>query len=77
MSYASMRPAQIAREIREWFAQRYNDLMASMRPAQIAREINSLHCKGMAIDIASMRPAQIAREIAQALQASINAASLQ
>ena len=60
---ASMRPAQIAREI----ANAYDDFgaigVASMRPAQIAREIPVSLKSNRRRPCASMRPAQIAREI--------------
>ena len=61
---ASMRPAQIAREILKDLASAWNLPHASMRPAQIAREINRHQHHQPQRHPASMRPAQIAREIA-------------
>ena len=60
---ASMRPAQIAREILDFFNKEFPASMASMRPAQIAREIEQLETAIKQTTKASMRPAQIAREI--------------
>ena len=60
---ASMRPAQIAREIPKMEAAGIQQDMASMRPAQIAREIGGGDARARPDRFASMRPAQIAREI--------------
>ena len=60
---ASMRPAQIAREIEPAHPLLDPVLTASMRPAQIAREIHDGAPRRSRAGAASMRPAQIAREI--------------
>ena len=60
---ASMRPAQIAREIVVQHGNGSRHGKASMRPAQIAREIDQRPEHAAQVRQASMRPAQIAREI--------------
>ena len=71
---ASMRPAQIAREIQG--AQQGMDAgsVASMRPAQIAREIGVGFWGDGGRGSASMRPAQIAREIVSGADAAVRSA---
>ena len=59
----SMRPAQIAREIRASKRTHHLPCSPSMRPAQIAREIHASDVTGDELVTPSMRPAQIAREI--------------